>query len=167
MFSSVSADIQKAINLNLLPAIWDARPWESAVCSSRIFIPAVTADSYCNQSSLLMSVPQSCPAPWDPGFCSPPGSSVHGILQARTLEWVAMPSSRGSSWPRDGTQVSHIAGGFFTLWATKPLYSKGDPKFHTIWSLCQLTIIVLKKKTTSKFIKLNEISVKYNRGNTD
>ena len=38
---------------------------------------------------------------WDPVNCSPPGSSVHGILQARILEWVAMPSSRGSSWPRD------------------------------------------------------------------
>ena len=37
----------------------------------------------------------------DPMDCSPPGSSVHGILQARILEWVAMPSSRRSSWPRD------------------------------------------------------------------
>ena len=41
------------------------------------------------------------------------------ILQARILEWVAMPSSRGSSQPRDQTQVSHIAGGFFTVWATR------------------------------------------------
>ena len=40
-----------------------------------------------------------------------------GILQARILEWAAMPSSRGSSQPRDWTQVSHIAGGFFTIWA--------------------------------------------------
>jgi len=40
--------------------------------------------------------------------------TVHGILQARILEWVAFPFSRGSSQPRDGTQVSHIAGGFFT-----------------------------------------------------
>jgi len=45
--------------------------------------------------------------------CSPPDSSVHGILQARILEWVAMPFSRVSSQPRDRTQVSHIAGGFF------------------------------------------------------
>ena len=49
--------------------------------------------------------------------CSPPGSSVHGILQARTLEWVAISFSRGSSWPRDWTQVSCIAGRFFTDWA--------------------------------------------------
>ena len=45
--------------------------------------------------------------------CSPPGSSVHGILQARILEWVAIPFFRGSSRPRDQTQVSCIAGGFF------------------------------------------------------
>ena len=51
--------------------------------------------------------------------CSPPGSSVHGILQARTLEWVAIPFSRGSSRPRDQTQVSCIAGRFFTIWATR------------------------------------------------
>ena len=45
--------------------------------------------------------------------------TVHGILQARILEWVASPFSRGSSRPRDQTQVSHIAGGFFTNWATR------------------------------------------------
>ena len=46
--------------------------------------------------------------------CSPPGSSVHGILQARILEWVAIPFSRGSLQPRDRTHVSCIAGRFFT-----------------------------------------------------
>ena len=45
--------------------------------------------------------------------------TVHGILQARILEWVAFPFSRGSSQPRDGTQVSRIAGGFFISWATR------------------------------------------------
>ena len=51
---------------------------------------------------------------WDPMDCIAPGSSVHGILQARTLEWVAMPSSRGSFQPRDWTCISCIAGRFFT-----------------------------------------------------
>jgi len=51
----------------------------------------------------------------DPMECSPPGSSVNGILQARILEWVAMPSFRGSSRPRDQTQVSCVAGKFFTI----------------------------------------------------
>ena len=46
--------------------------------------------------------------------CSPPGFSLHGILQARILEWVAIPFSRRSSWPRDWIQVSHIAGRLFT-----------------------------------------------------
>ena len=41
--------------------------------------------------------------------CSPPGPSVHGVLQARTLEWVAMPSSRGSFWPRDWTWISYVS----------------------------------------------------------
>ena len=49
----------------------------------------------------------------DPTDCSLPGSSVHGILQARVLEWVAMPFSKGSSQPRDQTQVSCFAGRFF------------------------------------------------------
>ena len=57
---------------------------------------------------------QSCLTLCDPMDCSPPGSSVDGILQARILEWVAMPSSRGSSWPRDLNHVSCFAGKFFT-----------------------------------------------------
>ena len=60
-------------------------------------------------------VTQSCPTLCDPMDCSPPGSSVHGILQARILQWVALPSSRGSSQPRDQIQISHTAGGFFTI----------------------------------------------------
>ena len=58
-------------------------------------------------------VAKLCPTlvtPWD---CNPPGSSVHEILQARILEWVGIPFSRGSSWPRDWTHVSCITGQFF------------------------------------------------------
>ena len=54
-----------------------------------------------------------------PMDCSLPGSSAHGIFQARILEWVAISFSRGSSWPRNQTQVSRIAGSFFTNWATQ------------------------------------------------
>ena len=57
---------------------------------------------------------QSCLTLCNPMDCSPPGSSVHGILQARILERVAISSSRGSSQPRNWTRVSCIAGGFFT-----------------------------------------------------
>ena len=58
---------------------------------------------------------QSCLTLCDPVDYSPPGSSVHGFLQARILEWVAVPFSRKSSQPRGRTQVSHIAGGFLIL----------------------------------------------------
>ena len=68
---------------------------------------------------------QSCLTLCDPMDCSPPGSSVHRILQARILEWVAMPSFKGSSWPRAQTRSSCIVGSFFTMsviWEA-PLYS--------------------------------------------
>ena len=68
---------------------------------------------------LCVLVAQSCPTLWEPTGCSPPGSSVHGILEARILEWVATPFFRGSSWPRGQTQVSCIADGLFTVWATR------------------------------------------------
>ena len=64
---------------------------------------------------------QSCPILCDPVDCSPAGSSVHWILQARILEWVAMSSSRGSSQLRDRTDVSYVScnsRGFFTTSAT-------------------------------------------------
>ena len=59
----------------------------------------------------------------------PDGYTVHGILQPRILEWAAFPFSRGSSQPRDETQVSHIAGGFFTSWAAREAqeYWSGQP----------------------------------------
>ena len=59
-------------------------------------------------------VAQSCPTISDPMDCSSRGSSVHGLLQARILEWVAFPFSKGSSQPRDQTQAYSIAGRFFT-----------------------------------------------------
>ena len=54
-----------------------------------------------------------------PTRCDPVDYTIHGVLQARILEWVAFPFTRGSSQPRDWTQVSCIAGGFFTSWATR------------------------------------------------
>ena len=54
-----------------------------------------------------------------PTLCDPMDYTVHGVLLARILVWVAVPFSRGSSQPRDWTQVSHIAGRFFTNWATR------------------------------------------------
>ena len=61
-----------------------------------------------------MKVAQLCPT-----LCDPMNYTVHRILQARILEWVAFPFFRGSSQPRDQTQIFHIAGRFFTSWATR------------------------------------------------
>ena len=67
-----------------------------------------------------VKVAQSCPT-----LCDPMDCTVHGTLQGRILEWVAFPFSRGSSQPRDQTQVSRIAGRFFTSWATREaIYSE-------------------------------------------
>ena len=79
-------------------------------------------------------VAQLCPSLCDPMDCSLPGSSVHWILQARILEWVAMPSSRGSSWPRNQTHVSCISYiGRQILYHSLPLAPPGK---HLHCSMC-------------------------------
>ena len=80
------------------------------------------------------------PALCNPQDCSSPGSSNHGIFQARILEWVAKPSSRGSFWPKDRTRVSWgscIAGRFFTAEPPgKPLYTLLLPSFFPDENAC-------------------------------
>ena len=68
---------------------------------------------------LASEIAQLCPTLCDPMDCNLPGSSVHGILQARILEWVAISFSKGSSQPRDWTWVSCLVGRRFNLWATR------------------------------------------------
>ena len=87
---------------------------------SRIATPWYNSIRHQNQIDILniykvRLVSQSCPTL----ECSPPGSSVRGILQARILEWVAIPFSKGSSQPRNWTLVSCIVGRFFAVWATR------------------------------------------------
>ena len=79
----------------------------------------------CYHAKLL----QSCPTLYDPMDCSLPGSSVHGIFLAIFLEWITISFSRGSSRPRDRTQVSHIVDRRFTVWATR----------EVPWSMFKLT----------------------------
>ena len=83
----------------------------------------------------------------DPMDCSLPGSSVHGILQARIVERTVMPFSRGSSRPRDWTQVFHIAGRFFTVWATREALSLGI--FPSCWKNLQCLPILHSWKVKS------------------
>ena len=76
---------------------------------------------------VCMLVAQSCLTLCNPMNCSPPGSSVHGILQARILEWFAISFSRVSSWPRDWPCVSCIVARCFTVWATREPSSRHPP----------------------------------------
>ena len=93
---------------------------------------------------------QSCLILCNPLDCIPPGSSVHGILQARLLEWVVMPSSRGSSQPGDQTQVSHMAGGFFTNWATR----EAIPRYVWHGLVCIVFMVYHKTSLASDFSNL-------------
>ena len=79
---------------------------------------------------VLGLVTQACPTPCDPVDLS------MGIVQVRILEWVAMSSSRGSSQPRDRTQVSSTAGGFFTVWATGEVPIQCPLRFQAQGDLC-------------------------------
>ena len=78
--------------------------------------PSVVPDTSVQNEWVL--IVHSCSTVCDPMYWSQPGSSVHGISQARILEWVPILFSRGSSWPRSQIQVSWIAGRFFIVWAT-------------------------------------------------
>ena len=102
---------------NTRASIWGLQPWLQwpawPLRSSTTQIVGMHAKSL-----------QSCPTLCNPVDCSPQGSSVCNILLARILKWVAITFSRGSSWPRNRTQVSQIA--FFTIWATREAtYSSG------------------------------------------
>ena len=102
----------------------------------------MTVVFFYNKHKLLycVKVAQSCLTLCNLVDCSLPGSSVHGILQARILEWLAVPFSRRSLQPRDQTQVSHIAGRFFTSQATWKLKNTG------VGSLSLLQWIFLTQK---------------------
>ena len=85
------------------------------LCQASRDMPLPPPRSFCKLFFLILSSrAQLHSTLCDPMDCSQPGSSVHGIFQIRILEWVAFPFSRGFSQPRDQTQVSHIAGRFFT-----------------------------------------------------
>ena len=88
-----------------------------------LFVTPWTAACQASLRKEETEVAQSFPTLCNPVDCSLPGSSVHGILQARILEWVAISFSRASSQPRD-TQVSCIAGRCFILWATREAFPK-------------------------------------------
>ena len=93
------------------------RNWATTVMKSDLSNDNVSVEG-CDWHNLLAYLCvcslYSCPTLCSPRDCSMPGSSSHGVFQARILEWIAISSSRGSSWSRDWTPVSWVAGRFFT-----------------------------------------------------
>ena len=140
------SSVQSLSHVRLFATPWTASPTPGAYsnsCPSSQWFHPNTSSSVVPFFSCLQSFPASggCLDNWFSAFLlfcvyvlvtqscltlcnpmSPPGSSVHGIFQARILEWVAISFFRGSSQPRDWTQVSRIAGRFFTIWATREVF---------------------------------------------
>ena len=98
---------------------------------------------------------QSCPSLCYSVDCSPPGSSVYGIVQARILKWVALPSSRGSSWPKDWTCVSYVSGigrqvlYHYTTWDAQSYFGTfsktiGEGMEMEKWLICVFSFWIMK-----------------------
>ena len=101
-------------------------------------------------------IAQSCPTLCDPMDCGLPDSSIHGIFQATVLEWVTISFSRGSSQPRDRTQVSRIAGRRFTLWANGQIFLKAGERYGISGTLKHNTPYKFDQQETS----LRHITIK-------
>ena len=101
--------------------------WNQTVCLK------IVGQFLINWSHAHAQLLQSCPTLCDPMDCSPPGSSVHGILQARILEWVVMPSFRGSSWPWNRIRISQRLLHWRQIlyqWATWEVYDRHKLFYH-------------------------------------
>ena len=95
---------------------------------------------------------QLCLTLFDTMYCSPLGSSVHGILQTRTLGWVAIPFSRGSYQPKDQTRMSCSADGIFIIWATREVpYDLWDTKKRNNLQIIWVSEEEREKETESLF----------------
>ena len=121
----------------------------STVCIPRFLYRILSGDNSitCNTWRSEVKFVQSCPNLWDSMDCSPPGSSVHGVLQGRILEWAAIFFFRAFSQPRDQTSVSCIAGRCFTIWAITGLclcWSNNfcwtlESQYFFFWQSCPMT----------------------------
>ena len=114
------------------------------------------------------SVSQSSLTLCDPVDCTPPVSSVYGILQARILEWVVIPFSRGSSQPRNRTPVSFTICGFFTIFTREALLSS-DPCHRQLYSVTtslenfiSILKVMFKSMATSKIITFYQLLELFN-----
>ena len=138
---SVSGQNKERKVFNVLPSLFSDRFWVTCTVlwsfTCRKFSTGNKILTVLKNSSVLCLVAQLCPTLCDPMGCSPPGSSVHGILRARILEWVAMPSSMGSSQPRNQNLgllhcrwilycLSHEGSPRTLVWVTYPFSSKSS-----------------------------------------
>ena len=114
LFHLFSDKVNFTVMCEYLPSNWKVK----------VLVAQLRLNSFQWNWKVKMLVAQSCPSLFNPMDCSPSGSSVHGILQARVPEWVAIPFSKGSSWPRGQTLVSHISDRFFIIWATRIIKPK-------------------------------------------
>ena len=107
-------------------------------------------------------VAQSCPTLCNPVDYSPPSSSVHGILQAGKLKWIAIPFSRESSRPRDRSQVSRISGRCFNLWATREALKGYVPGWAQTTNLLVNSRTALTDCATERILEW--VAVSFSRG---
>ena len=116
LFSSI-VKLRRLCYLSLLFYLfyWTSKSLKTVIAKIKLKDTCSLEKNY-DKPSVKVSVTQLFLTLWDAMDCRPPGSSVHANLQARTLQWVAISFSRGSSWPRNRTP--HIAGKFFTVSAT-------------------------------------------------
>ena len=132
LFSSKSLSLFPFLILSYWPCFYLTEKIEGII--SAPLVPNIVPQTQCVCGCVLVT--QLCLTLCDPVDCNLPGSSSIGILQARIQEWGAMPSSRGSSQPRDQTQISCIAGRFFTISAAKeaPKHRRGAiNKWVNLW----------------------------------
>ena len=110
-----------------LPKNWLSQNLDSILKKQRHYFTdkALYNQSYSFSSGLVWMWVKQKVTQSSPTLCDPMDYTVHGILQGRILEWVSFPFSKGSSQPRDKTQVSRIAGRFFTSWATREARENG------------------------------------------
>ena len=97
-----------------------------------------------------------------PTLCGPMDYTVHGIFWGRILEWVAFPFSRVSSQHRDRTQVSHIAGGFFTSWSTREVFRCPKSSVNVLVLLgVQSPLVIMFNRCSVRIIPFEEILNEY------
>ena len=141
-----SSILSHSVSSPLLPRVYNVLKAHEWSLTAPVIIMALLFNSFVTLGSLSLGLHaqllQSCPTLCGPMDCSPPVFSVHVIFQARILEWAAISFSRGSSWPRDWTQVSLIADRFFTVRATREAVSLrlSLPQLQNVINICTIFV---------------------------